>query len=274
MAASAIQFCDESHLGYEAARRRFTPGEALAFDPSYRLTHLPLVAPGHPLAIRSMPGQDYDNGRYEGPRYSVVVPIDAARLAAAPAFRAIDDELRAASFSAKIAWDICARRASRLHASVVNDLAAPDTDSCAPALARLLPTLGPLSFRLGGPFIGDRNTGRLYFPAYPQIVAGRDSFALMQEAAGAKLTRFYAVGYYHFKDELDANETADLAQRLKRWRDVPVAEFPLSTVVVHATNDNLALSGRPLISVDARSGRMTRHTPIGARAKPPPCDHP
>src|SRR6185369_7603814 len=90
-----IAFCGEEHLGYDAARRQFGAGEALAFDRSYRLTHLPLVVPGHPLAIRSVPGQGYDNGRYETPRYSVVVPVDAAMLAASPGFQAIDRALRA-----------------------------------------------------------------------------------------------------------------------------------------------------------------------------------
>jgi hypothetical protein len=256
---SDVAFCGEADLGYEAARRRFGAGETLTFDQSYRLTHLPLVAPGHPLTIGAMPGQNYENGKYEDPRYSVVVPVDAAELAMSPTFRTIDDELRAASFSGKIAWDICERRASKLHASVVNDLAASHTEPCALALALMLPGLGAPAFRLGGPFVGDRNTGQLYFPVYPQIVAGRDSFALMQEAAGARLTRFYAVGYYHFKDELDRRETADLARLLERWRSAQVAEFRLSTVVVHATNDNLALSGRPYISIDARSGKTTRH---------------
>jgi hypothetical protein len=259
MSSSELEFCTEADLGYVAARRRFGADEALTFDHSYRLTHLPLVSPGHPLAIRAVPGQNYDNGRYDDPRYSVVVPVDAAELTGSPRFRLVDDELRAASFSGKIAWDICERRASKLHASVVNDLAASDMEACAASLARMLPSLRTLSFRLGGPFIGDRNTGRLYFPVYPRIVAGRDSFALMQEAVGAKLTRFYAVGYYHFKDELDRRETADLARLLERWRDTHLAELRLSTVVVQATNDNLTLSGRPYISIDARSGKMTHH---------------
>jgi hypothetical protein len=257
MSDSEIEFCTDADLGYDAARRRFAADEALTFDHSYRLTHLPLVAPGHPLAIGAAAGQDYDNGRYASPRYSVVVPVAAEALTGSPMFRRIDGELRTASFSGKIAWNICERRAGKLHASIVNDLAASDTEACAVSLARILPALGPLSYRVGGPFIGDRNTGRLYFPVYPQTVAGRDSFALMQEAVGARPTRFYAVGYYHFRDELDRRETADLARLLEHWRDVQVAECRLSTVVVHATNDNLALSGRPFIAVDARSGAMT-----------------
>ncbi|HEX2114827.1 MAG TPA: hypothetical protein VHM01_10530 [Alphaproteobacteria bacterium] len=259
MSSDGTEFCREASLGYEAARRRFGADDALTFDHSYRLTHLPLVAPGHPLAIRAVPGQDYDNGKYKVPRYSVVVPVDATTLAISPVFRAIDDALRAGSFSAKIAWDICERRASKLHASVINDLATSDADACAASIASVLPALGSLSMRIGGPFIGDRNTGRLYFPVYPQIAAGRDSFSIMQEAVGARLTRFYAVGYYHLRDELDRRETADLARLLERWRYAQVAELPLSTVVVHATNDNLALSGRTYISIDARSGKQTRH---------------
>lgn len=254
-----MEFCGEADLGYEASRRRFAGGERLAFDRSYRLTQLPLVAPGHPLAIRTDPGQDYDNGTYQCPRYSVVVPIDAAALAASATFQAIDDALRSSSFGEKIAWDLCVRRASKLHATIVNDVAVSDTGACANALSRTLPSLGPLSLRIGGPFVGDRNTGRLYLPVYPQTAAGRNSFELIQEALGARPTRFYGVGYYQLKDELDVQETADLARLLDRWRYAQVAELPLSSVVVHATNDNLALSGRPFISVDARSGAIIHH---------------
>ena len=74
-----------------------------------------------------------------------------------------------------------------------------------------------MSFRLGGPFVGNKNIGRIYFPVYPQAIDGDDSFGLIQDAVGGTRTRFYVVGYYNLIDELDAAETADLAHILGRW---------------------------------------------------------
>lgn len=267
MPREPVQFCDDSRLNYASSRRVFKPGDRLEFDESYRLTHLPLVAPRHPAALLEVPDQDYRDGTYVKPRYSLVAPVRAEALTASPAFQALERDMRAASFARKIAWDLCERRAPKLHASIINDLSEADTGRCAAAVARVLPRLGPLSFQLGGPFIGNKNTGRIYFPVYPQAVGGEDSFSLIQDAVGAVRTRFYVVGYYHFTDQLDPAETVDLSLMLDRWGPATLAELPVDSFVVHATNDNLALSGRPVITIDAKSGAMTPTTP-------PPCAHP
>lgn len=251
--AETIRYCDEKALNYAASRRIFQPGDTLEFDTSYRLTHLPLVAPHHPAAIREMPGQNYCNGQYDVPRYSLVVPVPIEALTSSSQFQSLEREMRAAAFADKIAWKLCERRAAKLHASLIHDLTEADAEPCADAVARLLPRLGPVSFRLGGPFIGNKNTGRIYFPAYPREIDGEDAFALIQDAARAPRTRFYAVGYYHLVDQLDSRETADLAALLDRWRSATLAEVQVGSLVVHATNDNLALSGRPLITIGAKT---------------------
>src|SRR5512134_633047 len=197
-----IQFCDDAMLNYASSRRIFKPGDTLQFDPAYRLAHLPLVAPDHPASIRAVPGQDYRDGTYLKPRYSLVAPVRSQDLTESPAFQALERDLQAASFARKIAWDLGKRRAAKLHATVVNGLSEADADACAAAMARVLARLGPLCFRLGGPFVGNKTLGRIYFPVYPQAIDGDDSFGLVQDAVGGVRTRFYVVGYYNLVDEL------------------------------------------------------------------------
>ena len=48
---------------------------------------------------------------------------------------------------------------------------------------------GPISVHLKGPFIGDRNFGRIYLPVYPQQIDGQDPFALLQESIGVSPTK-------------------------------------------------------------------------------------
>jgi hypothetical protein len=251
-------YCTDAHLNYIRSRYVFSPGRPLAFDYAYRLAHLPLVAPQHPAAIHEADGQDYRSGRYEKARYSLVVPIPSDTLLSSPVFQAFERELRAAPFARKVAWALCEQRASKLHATIVNGLTASGVESCAAAVSHAARSLGRLSLRLGGPFAGNRNIGRLYFPVYPQLVNGDDAFGLVQDAAGAARTRFYSVGYYNLAEELDTAETAALADLIGRWSTRTIAEVPVTSFVVHATNDDLALSGRPVITVGFDG--TTRHT--------------
>lgn len=264
MPREPVQFCDDSRLNYASSRRVFKSGDILDFDDAYRLAHLPLVAPDHPAAIREARDQDYRNGTYIKPRYSLVAPVHAEALTASPMFQALERDMRATSFTPKIAWDVCTRRATKLHATVVNGLSAANASACAEAAGKMLARLGPLSFRIGGPFVGSKNTGRIYFPVYPQVIAGEDALALIQDAVGAARTRFYVIGYYNLIDPLDAIETADLARIIKHWSPATLAEVALSALVLHATNDDLALSGRPFITIDARTGAMTGHHSTGS----------
>ena len=69
-----IVFCPDAELGYERSRTRFETGEGLALDETYRLAHLPLVAPGHPRVIESREGTSYVMGRHERV-FSLVLPV-------------------------------------------------------------------------------------------------------------------------------------------------------------------------------------------------------
>src|SRR4051812_33162307 len=86
-------FCADSELGYQRSRTKFEAGRGLMLDDSYRLAHLPLVAPDHPRVIASREGKPYVMGRHPTV-LSLGLPIDAEQLEASPAFRELDEEIR------------------------------------------------------------------------------------------------------------------------------------------------------------------------------------
>jgi len=249
-----MKFCDDTVMAYDASRRVFGPGEALAFDDAYRLAHLPLVAPGHPEIIAAKDGTDYRNGRYETSRHSLVVPIDSGELGRAEAFEEFEAELRSFSFSDKIAWQLGRERAGKLHATIVGGLSDPDVARCMAAVTETFAPLGPLALRIGGPFLGRINTGRIYLPVYPCCHDGENIFGLVQQACGARLTRFHVIGLYHFAAALTVAETADLAGLMQRWQRRVLAELPVTSLAVMATNDDLALSGRIVATIPVGGG--------------------
>jgi len=53
-------FCDDGQLSYEKFRTEFIDGQWLIFDDAYRLAHLPLVAPDHPLVIPTKSDSNYN----------------------------------------------------------------------------------------------------------------------------------------------------------------------------------------------------------------------
>ena len=246
--APKIMFCDEAMMKYETSRRRFSAADSLDFDESYRLAHLPLVAPNHPSVITEVPGKDYFNGRYTKARYSVVTPVTWRSLARSRAFQQLESELRASPYSGKINWAICSERADKLHATIINGLSEDEIENCSAAISSTIMRLGSLSLRLGGPFLGVRNTGRIYFPVYPQRLGAQDPFALLQEACGARQTHFYVVGYYHLIDKLDETETQHLRELEQRWRTRVIAQLQIKSFDIQATNDDLALSARVIKS--------------------------
>jgi hypothetical protein len=126
-----------------------------------------------------------------------------------------------------------------------------DLDRSVAAVQDVLDQIGPIPVRLTGPFMGTRNTGRIYFPVYPAMIQGEDAFALVQRSIGAPLTSLYLVGYYHLRDELDPVETRDLDELLDRWRDRVVVETTIPLLELHATNDDLALSARTHATMSA-----------------------
>jgi hypothetical protein len=246
-----VAYCDEASLAYATVRRRFAPGEALRFDESYRLAHLPLVAPAHPAVLRSAAGTDYQDGRYAAERYALVVPVSFRDLAASARFRAVDAALRNSRFADKIAFDLCERRASKLHVTLGSGLARSELDQLARAVARQLARVGALRFKLLGPFLGSKNTGRIYFPAYPENLGGQDVFGLVQDALGVRRTRLYVLGYYNLAEELDPEEACALQRIVEDWSQVEMLRVQSDVCFIQATNDDLVLSGRAVIAVDA-----------------------
>lgn len=196
-------------------------------------------------------GRDYLNGRYEKARHALVIPIAADVFQQSEAFQVLDHTMRSARFAPKIAWDLCERRRWRLHATLASGFAEADLDRVIASVQRALEVTDPVSICLKGPFIGDRNFGRIYFPVYPQQIDGRDAFALVQEGVGSSPTRLYVVGYYHMCVELDAAETAELAELIDRWRDRVIATATISALEMYATNDDLALSARVYATISA-----------------------
>lgn len=247
-----MDFCTDDALAYAGSRHSFVSGRPFALGADYRLAHLPLVAPGHAQAIASVEWRDYLNGRYAAPRDALCVQLPADLLEASPAFREIEGAMRTAHFAGKIAWDIGARRRDVLHATLAGPIDAATADRAAKATAKFLKRHGPVAFRLGGPFIGNRNHGRIYLPIYPQLLDGDDAFGLLQDACGRPRSRFYAAGIWHLNDGLDADEAAELGALVDKWMGretlrVDAARFGILTV-----HDDLALDGATWRWIDSR----------------------
>jgi hypothetical protein len=240
----SIIYCDDEMMAYRSARKIFQPGEGVVFDEGYRLAHLPLVNAGHSAVISEVDGRDYRNGTYEKTRYALVVPISADAFLESDEFQTLELAMKSASFAPKIAWEVYERRRLRLHATLASVGPEIDLDRSVAMVQGLLDRIGPISVCLKGPFLGDRNTGRIYFPVYPQTVGGEDAFALVQKSVGVSPTRLYLVGYYHMRDELDPLETKELAELIDRWRDRVVVRTTIPFLELYATNDDLALSAR------------------------------
>jgi hypothetical protein len=247
----AVHYCSDEELEYARWRARIEPNQPLRFDDFYRVAHLPLVAPEHPAVLAQLAHLDYRHGRCDKPRFSLVLPIDAGELQRSTSFRALECELRSRSFADKIAWDLIAQRTEKLHVTLAGGLPEAGVEACAAVVKSLLERRGPLRYRLGGPFCGTRNCGRIYFATYPEQVEGGDSFALLQDAVGAPRTGLYLLGYYNLRDELTAAEAAELRAFLDRWRTAELAELTSSSLLVIATYDDLALDSRIVARIDA-----------------------
>lgn len=236
------RICDDDALGYRARWRPFAPGEGLRLDDSYRLAHLPLVAPDHPDVIPALPGRYYDRGRHPTVR-SLIAPIPWMRLEASPAYRELDYALRGAPFAAKIAWEIAARRCERLHATVVGSLA-PD-EAAEPALDAAtraqLAALAPFEMELRGLFSGDVNRGRLYLKAYPEARDGGSALAAAQAALGRPAGDLFVVGLHNLRDHLDAAEAAALSELIEAWWDRPILRWSVDRLQILASRDDLVL---------------------------------
>lgn len=230
----------QSHRAWDVVRSTFRPGEALTFDERYRYAQLPLIDADHPLALAASPDGVYRAGRYTEARLAVVVPVPVERLFVDPIFLSYEADLASAPFAPKLARGIELRRAHRLHATLSS------IDADAGFLDELRTTVSaftPFRVRLAGPVIGGFNRGRCYLPAIA------DAFAPIQHAVGGRPAPLVGVGLHHFRDELDAEETAALAAFLDRWRGVTLFEWTVTELAITSTNDDLVLSGRTLARI-------------------------
>lgn len=236
----ATVFCSDTDLGYERSRTRFEVGEGLTLDETYRLAHLPLVAPDHPRIIERREGSSYVMGRHERV-FSLVLPVPGDLLAQSPAYRDLDREMRASPFADKIAWDLLGRRKDKLHATICGSLstgAPPVLDS---GRRRELIGLGPITVELRGLFSGSVNRGRLYLRAYPESRNGENVFRQIQRSLGCRETDLYVVGLYNMTDDLDALEAAALVSLIDRWWDRPIMRFKIDHLWLMGASDDLVL---------------------------------
>ena len=243
-------FATDESLAYARSRRRFCAGEGLAFDESYRYAHLPLIAPGHPAVIDRPDGLDYESGRYAAARYSLVVPVPHARLVGSAVFRDVDAALRRSAVGGKIAFELCETRRPHQHITLAGGLAAGDLARVEAIVRARVASLSSLAYRLKGPFIGEKNFGRMYFPAYPAVAAAGDAYGALQDAIGARRSGFYAMGYYNLVDELNAEETGELQRIIDAFADEIVLEAEPEELWIMATHDDLALSARVVARID------------------------
>ncbi len=234
-------FCAESDLGYQRSRTIFERGRGLLLDESYRLAHLPLVAPDHPRVIASREGKPYVMGRHPT-AFSLGLPVDPDQLEASPAFRELAGEIGTLPFASKIAWEILPRRRDRLHATLCNGIGDAAHD-IAERARREVRRLTPVAVELRGIFSGDINVGRLYLRVYPECRDGQNLFRVLQRALGRRETDLYVVGLYNLKDDLDAQEAAALGALIERWWERPILRYTVDRLWLMHANDDLVLDG-------------------------------
>jgi hypothetical protein len=233
-----LSFCSDAELGYRRSLTDFS--EPLTLDESYRLAHLPLVAPEHPRVIPRREGKAYEMGRH--PRiFSLVLPVEDADLRASPAFRELEADLRAAPFAGKIAWDLLPRRHDKLHATVCGSLGIGQPPAIAPDIRQALREIDPFTVELRGLFSGNVNRGRLYLAVYPEQRGGTNPLQAIQAAFGRPPGDLWLVGLYNLTDDLDAGETAALAALVQRWWNVPLLRFTVRELWLLGADDDLVL---------------------------------
>lgn len=248
-------FCADGDLRYESSRHRFVPGEGFTLSEDYRLAHLPLIDPAHPKIIPAVPGKDYDRGYYATPRHALAVHVATEILEASAVFRELDADLRTRAVAKKIAWATQAKRRDVLHATIAGPVDAPAADAYLRVGKAWLARSGNAAIRLGGPFVGNRNHGRIYLPVYPEKRDGADMYADLQRAIGARASGFYAIGLWHLADDLDAAEAASLAAWLDRWGGETVAILDDPRLGVLTTRDDQAIHSPVWRWIESAGGR-------------------
>jgi hypothetical protein len=235
--------CTDEDLGYVSGRTRFRAGQGFALDEAYRLSQLPLVAPGHPRVIASSHEPSYDMGRRERV-FSLVLPVPPT-LHETPAFRDLERELRLSALRDKIAWPMLERRRHRLHATVAPSLARGERLPEFPQGYRdALAALGPIAIEIRGLFSGGYNHGRIYLRIYPEKRGGESTVHLVQRALGRPQTDLYLVGLLNLIDDLDACQASFLADMIERWWQRPFMRLQVDQLWLIASYDDLVLDSQ------------------------------
>jgi hypothetical protein len=235
-------FCAEGELGYRRSLTDFAHGP-LMLDEPYRLAHLPLVAAGHPRVIARQEGRAYEMGVHP-PIFSLVLPVDGGLLASSEPFRELDAEMRAAPFAPKIAWDILPRRAQKLHATLCGTLSTGNAPVIPDDVYEALARIPPFAVDLRGPFSGNVNRGRIYLRVYPEKRNGLNPIHAIQAAFGRPPGDLYLVGLYNLTEDLDASETAALADIIAHWWDVSLLRFTVGNLWLLGACDDLVLDSQ------------------------------
>ena len=234
--------CGDDELDYLPSRTQFGQGQGLLLDESYRLAHLPLVAPDHPRIIARREGRPYEMGRRHERVFSLVLPIADELLKRSPAYMALEAELNASPIASKIAWSIVERRRHKLHATICSTLATGETPPVLDGAQRAgLRRLGPVDVELRGLFSGNVNQGRLYLRVYPEKRDGLNVFHRIQQVMGCRVTSLYVVGLYNFIDDLDPSECSILSELLARWWERPIVRFQAEALCLLGATDDLVL---------------------------------
>ena len=235
-------FCDDRHLSYDDNLTEFVGGEGLLFDETYRLAHLPLVAPDHSRVIRTKPGTSYNRGIHDSV-FSIAIPVSANQLLTSQEFNRLCDELKVSMFAQKISWDTFSQRKDKLHATICGAISTVDPPRVNQKTYEMLRQIGPVSIKICGLFSGNMNIGRLYLKVYPEQRAGKNMCHVIQRIFDSTLTNMYLVGLFNFVEELDVHEAQELDSLLKRWQDVEILQIELEELWMLKSRDDLVLNG-------------------------------
>ena len=241
--AVETDFCGDDVLGYVRNRTHFRSGRGLELDELYRLAHLPLLAPDHPDVITSRPDKSYSMGRHP-PVFSLVMPLSPTALSESLAYRSLEAEIRASSFSGKIAWDLLKRRRMKLHATICSSLAVEKPPILEETVRHELRHLGPIRIQLRGLFSGNINIGRLYLKVHPECRDGQNMLHRVQRAMNRPETDIYPIGVFNLTEHLLTSEAADLCLLLDRWWDRSIAELTVDELWLLGATDDLVLDSR------------------------------
>ena len=239
---SNLIFCCDSQLLYSGYETEFVEGQGLVFDESYRLAHLPLVAPHHPRVIRSKSGTNYKTGIHELV-FSIAIPVYADQLYASEEYRNLCNDLKMSNFSHKLSWDTYSQRKNKLHATICSAISTVNHPVIKDDVFTRLREVGPVSIKIRGLFSGNMNVGRLYLKVYPEERDGENMCHVLQRIFKFPITDLYVVGLFNFIDELNINEAKELQSLLNVWRDVEFLQMELKELWMLKSRDDLVLDG-------------------------------